>query len=312
MTKYCRIFLGKGHSFVAECREKSYIGVNFDFEDDLTNNLYEDWKDFNKEFVPKLITRFPGKSKVSAGLACGMTWSVCRGLQIGDVVLVPTGDRTFYVGDITGPYRFVKGDNLPHQRPVKWRDMVVQLDDMSEQLQRSVASIGTTCMLDGHSDEVEQLLSGSEIKVTATSGGETIEDVSEFVFEKHLEDFMVKNWELTPFGSEYDIYRDENGEQTGQQFSAFGRDRIDILAISKDKKTLLVLELKKGKGTDEVLGQVLRYMGYVNTLKEENQTVKGLIVAHEDDPRIRHALSMVNNVDFYTYKIQFTLTKVQD
>jgi restriction system protein len=311
MTRYCRIFLGKGHIFAADCREKGFVGVDFDFEDDLTKNLYEDWREFNKEFVPKFLTRFPEKSKVSAGLACGMTWQVCRGLQIGDVVLAPTGDRTFYVGDITGPYRFVKGDNLPHQRPVKWRDTVIQLDDMSEQLRRSVGSIGTTCMLDGHTDELEQLVSGSDIKVMATGDGDTIENVSEFVFEKHLEDFMVKNWELTPFASEYDIYHDENGVQTGQQFSAFGRDRIDILAISKDKKTLLVIELKKGKGTDEVLGQVLRYMGYVNTLKEENQTVKGLIVAHEDDPRIRHALSMVNNVDFYTYKIQFTLTKVQ-
>ena len=311
MTRYCRIFLGKGHSYASECHEKGFIGVDFDFENDLTNNLYEDWREFNKEFVPKLIERFPEKSKVSAGLACGMTWSVCKGLQIGDVVLAPTGDRTFYVGDITGPYRFAKDQNLPHQRPVKWRNTILQLDDLSEQLRRSVGSIGTTSMLDGHVEELERLLSGTENRLVATNDGETIENVSEFVFEKHLEEFMVKNWELTPFAAEYEIYRDENGEQTGQQFSAFGKDRIDILAISKDKKTLLVIELKKGKGTDEVLGQVLRYMGYVNTLKEDNQTVKGLIVAHEDDPRIRHALSMVQNVSFYTYKIQFSLTQIQ-
>jgi restriction system protein len=52
-------------------------------------------------------------------------------------------------------------------------------------------------------------------------------------------------------------------------------------------------------------------MGYVNTVREDNQTVKGLIVAHEDDPRIRHALSMVENVGFYTYKIHFKLTQIQ-
>ena len=47
------------------------------------------------------------------------------------------------------------------------------------------------------------------------------------------------------------------------------------------------------------------------TVREDNQTVKGLIVAHEDDPRIRHALSMVQNVGFYTYKIHFELTQIQ-
>jgi len=311
VTRFCRIILGKKHSYALDCYENGYIGVDFDFEDDLTKNLYEDWREFNKEFVPKLIERFPEKARVSAGLACGMTWSVCKGLQIGDVVLAPTGERTFYVGDITGPYRFAKGENLPHQRPVKWRSTIIQLDDFSEQLRRSVGSIGTTCMLDSHVEEIEQLLSGVDNKIVATNDGEVIENVSEFVFEEHLEEFMIKNWELTPFAAEYDIYRNEKGELTGQQFSAFGRDRIDILAISKDKKTLLVIELKKGKGTDQVLGQVLRYMGYVNTVREDNQTVKGLIVAHEDDPRIRHALSMVQNVGFYTYKIHFKLTQIQ-
>ena len=311
MTRFCRIILGKGHSYAADCFERGFVGVNFDFDEDLADDLYEDWREFNKEFVPKLIERSPDKSRVTAGLACGMTWSVCKGLQIGDVVLVPTGERTFYVGDITGPYRFSQGDNLPHQRPVKWRSTVIQLDDMSERLRRSVGSIGTTCMLDSHVEELERLLSGTESKSVATNDGEVIENVSEFVFEEHLEEFMIKNWELTPFAAEYDIYRNEKGELTGQQFSAFGRDRIDILAISKDKQTLLVIELKKGKGTDQVLGQVLRYMGYVNTVKEDNQNVKGLIVAHEDDPRIRHALSMVQNVGFYTYKIHFELTQIQ-
>lgn len=310
MKRYCRIYLGKGHSFATECRENGYVGVDFDFEDDLTNSLTEDGLEFNKEFVPKLIARFPDKSKVSAGLACGMTWSVCKGLQTGDIVLSPTGERTFHVGEISGQYGFVDGQNLPHRRPVKWRDTVIRLDDMSERLQRSLKAIGTVCALDDHSEEIENLISGIETTLVSSHDGDVITNVSEFVFEQHLEEFIVKNWELTPFATEYDIYKDENGIQTGQQFPAFGKDRIDILAISKDKTTLLIMELKKGKGTDEVLGQVLRYMGYINTLKEDGQVVKGLIIAHVDDPRIRHALSMVKNVEFYSYKIQFSLTQI--
>lgn len=55
---------------------------------------------------------------------------------------------------------------------------------------------------------------------------------------------------------------------------------IDILAISKDGKELLIVELKKGRASDVLVGQIQRYMGYVlDELAEENQTVKGVIIA---------------------------------
>jgi restriction system protein len=83
------------------------------------------------------------------------------------------------------------------------------------------------------------------------------------------------------------------------------------LAISKDKKELLVLELKKGRASDVVVGQIQRYMGYVkDALAEKGQTVRGVIIAHEDDPRIRRALSVAQGIDFYTYQSSFKLQKV--
>jgi restriction system protein len=85
---------------------------------------------------------------------------------------------------------------------------------------------------------------------------------------------------------------------------------IDILAISKDKKELLVVELKKGRVSDMVVGQIQRYMGYVkDELAEPDQTVRGVIIAFEDDVRIHRALSVAQNIEFYTYKIQFKLEK---
>ena len=85
---------------------------------------------------------------------------------------------------------------------------------------------------------------------------------------------------------------------------------LDILAVSKDRKTLLVVELKKGRASDAVVGQSLRYMGYVqDELAEENQTVRGIIIALEDDQRIRRALKMAPSVEFYRYEISFKLVK---
>lgn len=83
---------------------------------------------------------------------------------------------------------------------------------------------------------------------------------------------------------------------------------IDILAVSKDKKRLLVVELKKGRASDSVVGQVLRYMGFVQEeLAEAGQVVQGVIIALEDDQRIKRALAMVPSIVFYRYQISFKL-----
>lgn len=51
-------------------------------------------------------------------------------------------------------------------------------------------------------------------------------------------------------------------------------------------------------------------MGYVKKdLAESNQSVKGVIIALEDDTRIRRALGMTPDSSFYRYEVSFTLNK---
>ena len=120
-----------------------------------------------------------------------------------------------------------------------------------------------------------------------------------------LEEFLIENWENTELSKNYDIYQDE--EVFGEQFQT-DTGPIDILAISKDKKTLLVVELKKGRVSDNVVGQIQRYMGFVkDDLAEKNQDVKGVIIGHDDDIRIQRALSVTNNIDFFKYQVNFKL-----
>ena len=158
-------------------------------------------------------------------------------------------------------------------------------------------------------DELEQLAGGSAVKVTPfVSTVAAVEDAAAFAMEKHLEDFLVENWPQTELGKEYDIL-EERGERVGQQF-ATDTGAIDLLALRKDKRELLVLELKRGRASDAVVGQVLRYMGYVaQELAEEGQTVRGGIIALEDDRRLRRALAAVPNVSFYRYQVRFSLVK---
>jgi len=127
-------------------------------------------------------------------------------------------------------------------------------------------------------------------------------------WKKHLEDFLVKNWNQTSLAENYDIY-EEDEELVGQQYLT-DTGPIDILAISKDKKELLIVELKKGRASDAVVGQIQRYMGYVvEELAEEGQTVRGVIIALEEDLRIKRALKVAQNIDFYRYQVSFKLFK---
>lgn len=71
-----------------------------------------------------------------------------------------------------------------------------------------------------------------------------------------------------------------------------------------------MVELKKGRVSDNVVGQIQRYMGYVKEeLAESHQNVKGIIIGLEDDIRIKRALSVTSNIEFYRYKVNFNLFK---
>jgi restriction system protein len=178
---------------------------------------------------------------------------------------------------------------------------------MSEGLRNSTGSIGTVSEISKYAEEIEMLIGGTKPPVIISTD-ETVEDPSVFVLEKHLEEFLVQNWKQTDLGKDYDIY-EEDGELVGQQYPS-DTGPIDILAISKDKNALLVVELKKGRASDNVVGQIQRYMGYVKEeLAENNQTVRGVIIALEDDLRIKRALSVTNNIDFYRYQVSFKLFK---
>jgi restriction system protein len=306
MKKYYRVMLGRKSSHAEDCLSGGFIGADFDIKQDLSKKLPESWRDFNKEFIPVFLANHPGKSRISAGLACGALWTVAKGIQVGDVVLCPDGTGTYRVGEVAGDYHYEPDKILPHRRRVTWLPVSVERAAMSDSLRHSAGSIGTVSNVSTHATEIEQLIGGASApKIISTDA--TVEDASSFALEEHLEEFLISNWERTELGRDFDIY-EEDGEKAQQYQTDTGP--LDILAISKDKKRLLVVELKKGRASDAVVGQALRYMSYVkDELAEENQTVSAVIIAHEDDPRLRRALSQVPHIEFYRYEVSFKLRK---
>jgi hypothetical protein len=69
----------------------------------------------------------------------------------------------------------------------------------------------------------------------------------------------------------------------------------------------VVVELKKGRKSDEVVGQILRYIGWVmNNLKKD---VRGIIVVNEPDDRLEYAvvpLKKIIGVKYYRVKFEIS------
>ena len=195
------------------------------------------------------------------------------------------------------------GQTLPHRRAVTWDAKSYAKEDFPAEIRGALTSQGTVVQLSrlGYGDALDTLFVAGESAIT------TQPDIQSFVMEKYLEEFLITNWKSLPFAKTHDIYTDDTTK--GVQVNV-GVGIIDILAISKDKEELLVIELKRGRSSDVVVGQILRYMGYISEqLAEPNQTVRGIIVALEDDTKLRYALKMVPSVSFYRYQIAFSLVK---
>jgi restriction system protein len=148
--------------------------------------------------------------------------------------------------------------------------------------------------------------SGPAIVQAAPVDEEDVQDHAEFLLEKYLEDFIVSNFDMI-FKKKLVLYSDPDGNPVGQQFET-DVGPIDILAQDTSTNAFVVFELKKGRPADKVVGQILRYMGWVGEkLCKPGQEVYGIIVCKEPDEKLNFALKMVRNVSVKYFKVDFKL-----
>lgn len=306
MRRIFRVMAGKGSQYAAEARELGVIGIDWFPREDLSGRLPDKWRAFNAEFIPKFLEEHPEKSKIAAGLSCGFTWTVAKGIQVGDLLLTPNGKGQYFVGEVISEYVYSPGHHMPHRRKVAWFPDVIDRASMTQELRYSAGSVGTVSELTKYGAELGTLITRpASISVLEDSASE---DEVAFALEAQLQQFLVANWESTDLGKSYDIYQDE-GERVGVEYPT-DTGRIDVLAVSKDGSELLVVELKRGRVSDKVVGQIQRYMGYVvEELASEGQKVRGVIIGFEDDANLRRALVVAPNIDFFRYEVKFRLIR---
>ncbi len=127
---------------------------------------------------------------------------------------------------------------------------------------------------------------------------------SEFAYERDLRNFLVKNLNLLETGIR--LYEEEG--ITGVEFPAGGRF-VDILAVDSNNN-YVVIELKVSRGYDRVVGQLLRYMAWIEKHQADpGQSVRGVIIAKEISEDLLLACSKVHDVSLYEYELSIMLRR---
>lgn len=154
-------------------------------------------------------------------------------------------------------------------------------------------------------------LEPEEEGLTKDAAGQTFMDEDQrFALERHLHDFLRDNWDRTTLGREWELYSEPGDEDAGYEYPT-GIGRIDLLAQHRQKREWLVVELKREQGSDETVGQVLRYIGWVRReLADPDEVVRGLVIARQPSKSLLYALDALTGmdiVDVKRYEVEFNL-----
>ncbi len=256
--------------------------------------------------VEAVASTYPDKPSQTKALYTNMLWAFYHEMLPGDYVIARRGRKTLArVGKIVGPAIYGPGRNpsVGHLGfiEVSWQD---------QPRDKSFSSIvfPMHTLAEFSEDQFRSVVEGSGTQATPPETTYEVEDPTAFVLEKYLEDFIVSNF-ATIFRGSLRIFEDTEGND-GQQY-ATDIGPIDILAVEAKSGDFVVIELKKGRPSDQVVGQILRYMGWVKkNLCSNGQGVKGLVICRDHDPKLTYALEMTSNIDVRYYSMSFKLKDV--
>ncbi len=128
-----------------------------------------------------------------------------------------------------------------------------------------------------------------------------------FALERHLQNFLLDNWNATSLGRDWQVFARPGEPDAGYEFpTQIGR--IDLLARHRSDNRWLVIELKRDLSSDAAVGQVLRYIGWVEAeLAEPGDAVEGLIIALSGDEKLHYAVKAAPRLSFMSYEVDFRL-----
>jgi hypothetical protein len=109
--------------------------------------------------------------------------------------------------------------------------------------------------------------------------------------EKNLEDIMVHQLDAI-----------EPGLRLEKRQLSTPAGRLDLLCRDA-KGNYVVVEFKRMQGTDQVVGQILRYMGWLSETYSASK-VRGIVVVGKKDQALTYALMTIPNVQVKEFKVR--------
>jgi restriction system protein len=286
------------------------------WEFDLANNVISiGWSGLGNvlemsedELNDSVARKYPDKPPQTKSLISNMLWDFYKEIRPGDIVVARRGRKILSaVGKVTHNAVW-----SPNKNPKVDHAGYLGIEWQTSPRDRNYGSIvfPMHTLTEASDEEFKRLLLAPDAEIDGDKAaiGTTVgamADASVFVLEKYLEEFIVSNFN-TIFKGELKIYK-ETEDNDGQQYTT-DIGPIDILAVENESNSFVVIELKKGRPSDQVIGQILRYMGWVKEkLCMDGQTVKGLIICQDQDQKLTYALKMVSNIDVRYYSVSFSL-----
>jgi hypothetical protein len=148
--------------------------------------------------------------------------------------------------------------------------------------------------------------SAAEIRIRSEDGEELDpEQTGAFAQESHLRDFLARNLELLELN--LSLFADDSGRTGVEYGTSIGR--IDLLAQDKDEN-FVVIELKVSRGSDAVIGQILRYMNWVRRNLAGNKSVRGIVLAQNFDDRLQYAVMSDESITLRQYRLTVEIVPV--
>lgn len=156
-----------------------------------------------------------------------------------------------------------------------------------------------------YKSDIESEIGGRSVVVDSDVVEDAVEQAdASFAYEKDLQNYLARNLHVLERG--LNLYDDEGFN--GIEYNAGGRF-IDILAVGNDG-SFTVIELKVSRGYDRVIGQLLRYMGWVEKNLANGKGVRGIIVANEITPDLILATTNLPSVKLFEYELSFSVKPV--
>jgi hypothetical protein len=108
----------------------------------------------------------------------------------------------------------------------------------------------------------------------------------------------------------YKLYAEPDGRVAGELYDTKTVGQIDLL-YQNVNGDLLVVELKRTEDTsDKAVGQIARYIGWIQENIGKGKTVEGLLVSRSASEELKYATRALKDCKLFTYEIQFKFNRM--